>query len=201
MKLLFRNARCTLLLGVVMSAQVVAGANLNMATSHASRFGAGQDHYLVVSISEQKLLLMRESTPVRTYIVSTSKFGIGSESGSNKTPLGMHKICFKTGEGVPVGGIFKARQFTGSTATIHTDETDVPQDLITSRIMWLEGLEPGLNKGDGIDSYKRYIYIHGTNEEGLIGHPSSHGCVRMKNQEVVELYSLVSQGTLVYIQH
>jgi hypothetical protein len=200
-----RHSRNFLLAAWVILAGLISvptgeAANLTMASHHAARFGAGDSLYLVVSVSDQTMSIMRQNSPLRTYTISTSKFGIGSRSGSNKTPLGMHKICFKTGEGVPVGGVFKARQFTGRTAVIHRDHTDVPEDLITSRILRLEGLEPGLNKGEGIDSYKRYIYLHGTNEEGLIGHPSSHGCVRMKNHEVVELYDLVNEGTLVYIQ-
>lgn len=189
-------------LALLLSVQAtpLQAANLPVATHRAERFGAGADLFLVVCISDQTLAIMRGSTPIRTYTISTSKFGIGSESGSNKTPLGMHKICFKTGDGVPLGGVFKARQFTGHTTPILTDKTDVPDDLITTRILRLEGLETELNKGNGIDSFSRYIYIHGTNEEGLIGHPSSHGCVRMKNREIVELYDLVEKGTLVDIQ-
>ena len=163
-------------------------------------FGVKNAKYLVVDISNQTLAVMRHDNVLKTYPVSTSKFGIGNKSGSHKTPLGMHKVCFKTGEGVPVGGVFKARQFTGKTTRIYKDKTDVSQDLITTRILRLEGLESGVNKGPGIDSYKRYIYIHGTNEEGLIGKPSSHGCVRMKNDQVIELYKLIPKGTLVYIR-
>lgn len=178
-----------------------AGPNSTVAEI-ASHYGAdNSDIYLVVDISNQTLLVMRHEDTLKIYPVSTSKFGIGNQSGSNKTPLGMHRVCFKTGSGVPIGGVFKARQFTGKTATIYRDNTDVPQDFITTRILRLEGLEPGVNKGRGIDSYKRYIYIHGTNEEGLIGHPSSHGCVRMKNNHVIELYQIAPKNTLVYIRH
>lgn len=185
----------------VMFPQLQAEPNPNYeAAVKAFNFGAKNDIFLVVDISNQTMKVMRHNNVLKSFPVSTSKFGIGSQSGSNKTPLGMHKVCFKTGDGVPVGGVFKARQFTGKTTPIYKDKTDVSQDLITTRILRLEGLEKGLNKGAGIDSYKRYIYIHGTNEEGLIGHPSSHGCVRMKNDQVIELYNLVPKGTLVYIR-
>ncbi|MFQ6092176.1 MAG: L,D-transpeptidase family protein, partial [bacterium] len=102
--------------------------------------------------------------------------------------------------GAKIGAIFKSGLNTGEIAKIYTDSTDVQEDLITSRIMWLEGLEAGINKGRDIDSYDRRIYIHGTPEEGLIGVPVSHGCIRMRNKDVIELFDLVSKGTLVEIQ-
>ena len=99
-----------------------------------------------------------------------------------------------------MGTIFKARINTKKIAHIYTDKTDNEEDLVTTRILWLKGMEIGLNTGEGIDSYKRYIYIHGTNEEGLIGSPASHGCIRMNNKDVSELFNLVTTKTLVYIQ-
>ena len=91
------------------------------------------------------------------------------------------------------------RVYSGQIATIYTDQTKSKTDDVTSRILWLEGLEKGLNKGAEIDSYKRYIYIHGTSEEGRLGTPASHGCIRMKNKEVIELYDKIKIGTLVLI--
>jgi lipoprotein-anchoring transpeptidase ErfK/SrfK len=91
------------------------------------------------------------------------------------------------------------RIFYGEIATIYTDGSKSKTDDVTSRIFWLEGLEKGKNKGDGIDSYKRYINIHGTTEEGLLGKPASHGCIRMKNKEVIDLYKIIEVGTLVLI--
>ena len=91
------------------------------------------------------------------------------------------------------------RFFYGEIATIYSDGSKSKTDDITSRIFWLEGLEKGKNKGRGIDSYKRYIYIHGTSEEGRLGSPASHGCIRMKNKEVIDLYNLIEVGTLVLI--
>jgi lipoprotein-anchoring transpeptidase ErfK/SrfK len=153
-----------------------------------------------VSITEQKLYLVEAGQMLKQYPVSTSVYGIGSEAGSNKTPLGKHKVISKFGEGAPLGTIFRSRINTGRVATIYTDDTDLEEDDVTTRILRLTGLEPGKNKGPGVDSFSRYIYIHGTPEEGLIGQPASHGCIRMKNTDVIELFDLVEEGTLVMIE-
>ena len=155
---------------------------------------------LIVEVTRQKLYVIQDEEVIRTYPVSTSKYGIGNKEGSNKTPLGTHRIYEKVGEGVKIGTIFKARISTGGIAKIYHDSTDVEQDFIITRIMCLEGLEPGVNKGEGMDSRDRHIHIHGTPEEGLIGRPASHGCIRMKNDDVVELFDLVKIGTLVEIK-
>ncbi|MCK4532899.1 L,D-transpeptidase [bacterium] len=161
------------------------------------KFGLKSNQFvIIVSISRQKLCLIKNGEIIKTYPVSTSKYGIGSKPGSNKTPLGTHYICEKRGEGAKIGTIFKARKNTKKIAKIYTDRTDVPDDFVTTRIMWLKGLEAGVN----LETLKRYVYIHGTPEEGLIGTPASHGCVRMKNKEVIELFKLVSVGTFVEIQ-
>ena len=121
----------------------------------------------------------------KEYPCSTSRFGPGNAEGSEKTPVGLHRIAEKYGDGEPLGMIFSS--------------TPSGADLITTRILRLEGLQPGLNKGRGIDSYERYIYIHGTPEEGLIGTPASHGCIRMKNDDIAELYPLCPVGLTVEI--
>lgn len=161
------------------------------------KFNLKSDQFaIIVSISKQKLYLIKNKEIIKTYPVSTSKYGMGSKQGSNKTPLGTHYICEKRGKGAKIGTIFKARKNTKKIAKIYIDNTDVPDDFVTTRIMWLKGLEAGVN----LETLKRYVYIHGTPEEGLIGTPASHGCVRMKNKEVIELFELVSVGTLVEIQ-
>jgi len=166
-----------------------------------SQFGLKPDKFaIIVDVSEQKLYLIKGEEIVRSYWVSTSKYGIGNKEGSNKTPLGTHRICEKIGKGAKMGSIFKSGINTGKIAKIYTDSTDIQEDLITTRIMWLEGLEIGINKGKGIDSYERRIYIHGTPEEGLIGAPASHGCIRTRNKDVLQLFDLVPKGTLVEIQ-
>ena len=157
------------------------------------------EEILFVSISQQKLYHIRSNKILSSYSISSSKYGIGSESGSNKTPLGLHKIKEKHGENTPINGRMIGRVFYGEISTIYTDKTKSKTDDITSRILWLEGLEKGINKGQGIDSYSRYIYIHGTSEEGRLGYPASHGCIRMRNKDIIDLYKITKVGTLVLI--
>ena len=157
------------------------------------------EEILFICIKEQALYHIKDNTIIKKYIISSSAYGTGSEAGSNKTPLGLHKITEKYGEKTPINGRMVGRIFYGEIATVYDDNTKSERDDITSRIFWLEGLEKGKNKGKGIDSYKRYIYIHGTSEEGRLGNPASHGCIRMKNKEVIDLYSLIEVGTLVLI--
>jgi len=157
------------------------------------------DGVLYVNIAEQKMYRIKEHKIVKTYVISSSSYGVGSKTGSNKTPLGLHRIKEKFGENTPINGRMIGRVYYGKIATIYTDQKMSKTDDITSRIFWLEGLEEGANKGEGIDSYKRYIYIHGTSEEGRLGTPASHGCIRMKNKEVIELYDKIKIGTLVLI--
>jgi len=148
-----------------------------------------------VKISEQKLYLVSGCKLIKDYSVSTSKYGIGNKISSNKTPLGLHRIVSKIGRNACLGTIFKRRRNTGKIARIDKGRGDI----ITTRILRLEGLQRGINKGKTIDSFRRCIYIHGTPEEKLIGKPVSHGCIRMKNHDIIELFSLVKRGTLVEI--
>ena len=143
---------------------------------------------------------MNDAEKDSCYSVSTSRYGLGCEQDSNKTPTGAHIIAEKIGDDGVMNEIFKGRQATGEVAEIIHTAQQSDQDLILSRIMWLRGLEDGHNCGEGIDSYQRYIYIHGTAEEGLLGMPASHGCVRMSNKDVIELFDLISEGTFVYIK-
>ena len=134
------------------------------------------------------------------YPVSTSKNGTGSQNGSEKTPLGLHRIADKLGGAMPVNEVFIGRIPQGSLEECIEREVDLPDDVIMSRIMWLEGMEPGRNKGGYVDTYQRYIYIHGTNHEDQIGTPTSIGCIRMRNQDVVDLFRLVEVGSEVLIE-
>jgi lipoprotein-anchoring transpeptidase ErfK/SrfK len=165
------------------------------------RFGwTARQPAIVVHPPTQTLALLRPSDSLPAlFDISTGKAGIGTQAGSGKTPYGMHRISQMYGKGQPEGMIFKGRRPTGTIATIHTDSTDLPEDHVTTRVMWLTGLEEGVNKGPGHDSHSRYIYIHGTPEEGLIEQPASHGCIRMRNAAVVRLFRAVGTGTLVYI--
>lgn len=159
-----------------------------------------QQHVVLVDASTQELQLIEQGRVTHRWAISTAEAGIGSKSGSNKTPLGVHRVAKKYGDGEPLGMIIKGRQVTGRVAPILTAPgMRSKADNVTTRILWLDGLEPGLNKGGNVDSFKRYIYIHGTDEEGRIGKPASHGCVRMNNRDVVELFDRVGVDTLVVI--
>ena len=154
-----------------------------------------QELFLVVSIETQTLLVCMSDTIVGQYDASSSRFGNGNREHSRKTPLGVHRIKQKIGSGAPAGRIFKDRIDTG----IDWDRSSTEDNLILTRILRLEGLEEGINKGAGVDSYERYIYIHGTNQEELIGTPLSHGCVCLRNLDIIRLFEIVKEGTLVYI--
>ena len=153
-----------------------------------------------IDISLQRLYLVDNSTIISSYPISSSKYGEGSKQNSFKTPLGSHMIKEMIGDQVPKNTIFISRINTQREAKIIHDQENSDNDYVTTRIMWLDGLEDGKNKGKGVDSYKRYIYIHGTHEEGLIGQKASHGCIRMFNSDVIELFSVVKKGTKVYIR-
>ena len=155
---------------------------------------------VIVDVSEQKLYLIKGQSALRSYPVSTSRYGTGSQRDSKKTPLGVHRIREKIGRDAPWGALFRGRKRTGEIAPIYGDRTPMKGDLITTRILWLDGQEEGANKGPGVDSHERYIYIHGTPEEGFIGVPRSKGCIRMRNGDIIELFEEVPEGTLVQIQ-
>ena len=144
-----------------------------------------------ISLTRQILALAGAGTsPLREYPVSTSRFGPGTEPGSFKTPLGRFEISRKIGAGAALGTVFKGRVPTGETG-----DPSSPGDLVQTRILWLHGLDPG-----NANTLDRYIYIHGTNHEEEIGIPASHGCIRMRNADVADLYELVSEGTPVFIE-
>ena len=171
----------------------------NQVKSYLDKLVTGFDEILFVSIDNQKMYHFKKQKIISTYVISSSKYGVGNQSGSNKTPNGLHFIKNKIGDSTPINGKMIGRKFTGEIAKIFSDKTISDTDDITTRILWLSGLEEGLNKGENIDSFKRYIYIHGTSEEGRLGIPSSHGCIRMKNKDVIDLYKKVEVGTLVLI--
>ncbi len=162
-------------------------------------FGQSVDSILV-DISDQQLVVYLNDGETLRYPTSTSKYGIGNLEGSNQTPLGVHVVQRKYGNDLAAGSILKGRVATGEIAPITQNERATGDDYVTSRILWLKGMEPGLNQGPGIDSFERYIYIHGTHEEGLIGQPASHGCIRMINDDVIELFEIVPIGTQVRIR-
>ena len=143
-----------------------------------------------VSVYDQRLILTRDGEELRSYPISTSRFGIGTEEGSLKTPLGRFRIAEKIGDGAATGTIFKARVALGP-----DDPPPDTEDFITSRILWLDGLEE-----ENANTRNRFIYIHGTKHEDEIGTPASHGCIRMRNADVIELFELVDETTQVVIR-
>ncbi len=156
---------------------------------------AQPERWLMINIETQSLILIESGLIVRTYGVSTAAAGLNGEAGSLGTPPGVHKIGRKIGRDEPVGTWFQSREPVGQWPG------DVPEDedLILSRILTLTGCEQGLNLGPGCDSEERFIYIHGTNHEGHIGEPVSHGCVRMSNADVIRLFDEVEKGDPVVI--
>lgn len=154
--------------------------------------GCAEDtkHRILISTASQRMIVLREKEKIAEYPVSTSKFGLGDQFGSNATPLGEFKIRKKIGGGAPLGAVFKSRKLTGEILP-----PDAPgRDPIVTRILWLDGLEP-----QNRNAFDRYIYIHGTAEERRIGEAVSYGCIRMRSRDVAELYETVGVGARVKI--
>jgi L,D-transpeptidase catalytic domain len=153
---------------------------------------------LVVRVASQSMQFYRGSELVRAFAVSTSLRPPSNVKGSLGTPLGLHAIAEKIGRDEPPGMVFKGRMPTGRHFSEFGDEEN-QGSMVTTRILWLDGLEPGANCGGEVDSHDRYIYIHGTNHEDRIGTPDSTGCVRMRNLDLVELFEQVRVGDHVWI--
>ena len=159
---------------------------------------ADQRPFIVVESQQQRLYRIDiESENSRSYPVSTAANGIGNRMDSFKTPCGIHRVRQKIGGGQPSGMVFEARVATGRIAH---DLDNRDHDEITSRILWLDGLEEGVNRNGACDTYSRYIYIHGTSDEKRIGEAVSAGCIRMKNADVIELFDDVLVNDLVLIR-
>jgi len=154
------------------------------------------DRILAVRIGTQSLQFFQHSELVRSYAISTSRRPPSNVRDSLGTPRGLHEIAERIGDGQPPGLVFKSRVPTGRH---HSEFPDAGTNLITSRILWLRGLEPGVNRGGDVDSHQRYIYVHGTNHEDRIGAPFSAGCVLMRNADIIELYEQVRTGDFVWI--
>lgn len=153
---------------------------------------------IVVRIEASTLQFFEEERLVKSYVVSTSRRPPSNVKDSLGTPRGLHEIAERIGAGQPPGMVFKSRVPTGQ----HFSEFGAAADdnnLITTRILWLRGLEPGVNRGGNVDTYERYVYIHGTNHEDRLGEPLSAGCVLMRNLEIIELYEQVRAGDMVWI--
>lgn len=153
-----------------------------------------------ISISQQMLTLFDEFGGVKAkYLVSTAANGTGCIKNSGCTPLGAHIIRAKIGANAPENAVFVGRRFTGEICTPELMTQFPARDWILTRILWLSGKEPGKNRLGDVDTMQRYIYIHGSPDSAEMGKVGSHGCVRMRNKDIVELYDLVAVGTAVVI--
>lgn len=178
----FQSTLKTFLLGL---ASLTLTLGLNSCGTKIDR-----EHSVLISVSDQEMLVTKKGKPVKAYPVSTSKFGLGSQFGSKKTPLGQLSIAKKIGDRAPSGSVFKNRRRTGEVIPPNAPG----RDPVVTRILWLSGKDAG-NR----NTYGRYIYIHGTPEENRIGSPASYGCIRMKSKDVIDLYNSVGVGADVRI--
>ena len=152
-----------------------------------------------VSIPEQTLCLLEDGRELRSWTVSTAAKGAGEQSGSEQTPRGRHVVRARIGDGQPLRAVFRGRRPTGEVWSPALGERFPGRDWILTRILWLSGCEPGFNRLGQVDSMRRYIYIHGTPDDQPMGKPCSHGCVRMRNEDMLALFDLTPVGTPVLI--
>ncbi len=151
---------------------------------------------ILIDLQTQTLTLPKLN---KFYVISSGINGIGEQENSGKTPRGWHRVQQKIGQDMPLNVVFKGRQWTGEVYDTALGESNPERDWILTRILWLGGLEDGFNQGAGCDTFKRYIYIHGTPDTEPMGIPKSHGCIRMHSHDVQEVFDLVEEGALVYL--
>ncbi len=156
--------------------------------------------HVQIKLASQELSLWEDEKLLITYPVSTATKGSGTQIGSGCTPLGRHQIRLKIGENCPLNTVFVGRRPTGEIYTSALGWKYPDRDWVLTRILWLSGLEPGKNRGGDCDTLKRLIYIHGTDQESLLGRPVSHGCIRMNSKDLIEVFDAVSNHTIVNIQ-
>lgn len=153
-------------------------------------FGRDTHNKMIVSVQDQKMLLVHDGAPVKCYKVSTSKFGVGDKPNSHCTPLGRLQVAQKIGSSTAIGGVLKNRRPTGEVL-----KPNAPgRDPVVTRILWLKGME-----ARNCNAYRRTIYIHGTPEERRLGSPASYGCIRMSSRDVADLYKRVGHGADVFV--
>lgn len=152
-----------------------------------------------VNVAQQQLSLFDNDKCIKQYRVATAKNGVGELNGSEQTPRGQHYIRAKIGQGKPVNTVFVGRRDTTEIFSESSREQFPDRDWILTRIMWLCGCETGVNRGGGVDTMRRYVYIHGAPDTDAMGVPSSHGCIKMRNEDVIELFDTVPAGTPVTI--
>ena len=152
-----------------------------------------------VDIATQSLALLEGSETRLRYRVSTALRGAGEDKGSLRTPRGLHVVRAKIGDGLPRGAVLVGRRPTGETWSPELHARHPSRDWILTRILWLSGLERGRNRLGGVDTMQRFIYIHGSPDNVPMGSPGSHGCIRMRNDDILELFDAVPVGTRVHI--
>lgn len=155
---------------------------------------------LIVDVATQQMHFMQAGQPLKRYPISTALKGVGEIKGSEQTPRGWHQIRAKIGANHPLNAVFVGRRFTGEIYSPQLAVEYPERDWILSRILWLSGLEVGKNRLYQCDTMRRYIYIHGSPDEGITGVPASHGCIRMHNHDIIELFDKVPPYTKVLIQ-
>lgn len=155
---------------------------------------------LLIDVFSQKLFHFVDSKCTRVYIISTAANGVGEIEGSGQTPRGWHIVRAKVGDGAPLNSVFVSRRLTGEIYDPEISDPAPDKDWILTRILWLSGLEPGKNRLGKCDTMRRYIYIHGSPDIRVTGIPGSKGCIRMRSQDIVELYDSISVGTKVFIR-
>ena len=158
------------------------------------------DRFILVDATSQKLYCYQRDVLIDTYLVSTAKNGLGERLGSGCTPRGWHAIYAVLGLNAPLNSVFVSRQSTDAIYSAAFAQANPEKDWILTRILQLDGLEPGRNRGGDVDTLSRYIYIHGTSDEVALGTPVSKGCIRMSNTAVIDLAQWVSVGTRVCVQ-
>lgn len=154
---------------------------------------------IIINIALQQLTLQSNERLIRQYSISSAKKGVGEQQGSEQTPRGRHLIRAKIGANLPLNTVFKARRPTGEIYSAELAEQSPNRDWILTRILWLSGCEVGKNRGGNCDTMRRYIYIHGTPDSEPMGIPASHGCIRMRNVDLAELFTLTPMYTSVII--
>lgn len=158
-----------------------------------------RERWIRVKVGAQSLELLEDERVVATYRVSTAALGVGERTGSEQTPRGMHEVRELIGRGAPLGAVFVGRRPTGELCTPELRAAGAGRDWILTRVIRLSGLEDGRNRGGDVDTFARYIYIHGAPDEEPMGEPRSRGCIRMCNADVVALFDAVELGTRVQI--
>jgi lipoprotein-anchoring transpeptidase ErfK/SrfK len=172
------------------SFSALLAAGITGCGSNALSFGSDSRNKMVVSVRDQKMILVKDGKPVKSYKISTSKFGVGDRPGSNCTPLGRLQVAKKIGDNAPSGSVFKTRRRTGEIIAPNAPG----RDPIVTRILWLTGTE-----SRNQNTFRRTIYIHGTPEEQRLGTPASYGCIRMGSNDVIDLYNRVGAGAEVVV--